>query len=285
MKALRTLFVLGLAGLFLSAAMPAAAVPLSVRIGDHDFSFDVPYWPMSPPGPWGALYSFNGVAPDTLTLQAPIPNHYAVSYSYTGTVPTVPGAPAPSAFPYPITNTVTFGGDLELDMAFAVNDGPYVDANTGDRFDISLVGTSGSLTITGQIWSQGFLPPPVPIFPAAPVPNDIVLLSIAFDKVTLLARVNEDRIFKIEGAGKLVTLLGEDPVQLGLPLDTGVVAFDFIAENPLGPIFTNPNYSPTDPIPMSILGDISGHAGVPEPATLALLVLGGVALLVRRRRN
>lgn len=267
---------------FLVFAAAAQAAPLSVRIEDHDFSFDVPYWSKAP-GPWGAVYSFNGAAPDSLTLQAPNPNHYAVSYSYTGAVPTVPGGPLASAFPYLITNSATFGGDLKLDMTFAINDGPYADPITGDRFDISLVGTSGSLTITGQIWSQVF--PPAPLYPAAPVPKDIVLLGIVFDKVTLLARVNEDRIFKIEGVGNLTTLLGEDPQQLGLPFDRGVVAFDFIAKDPLGPIFTNPNYSPTDDITKAILGDISGHAGVPEPATVAVLTIGGVGLLARRRHR
>ena len=265
---------------FLVFAAAAHATPLSVRIEDHDFSFDVPYWPLGQPGPWGAVYNFNGAAPDSLTLQAPDPNHYAVSYSYTGALPTVLGAPLASAFPYPIINSLTFGGDLKLDMTFAINDGPYV-APTGDRFDISLVGTSGSLTITGQIWSQGF-PFPAPIYPAAPVPNDIVLLNIIFDKVTLLARTNEDRIFKIEGVGDIMMLLGEPP-QI-FPVEKGVVAFDFIAKNPLGPIFTKPDYSPTDPITTTILGDISGHTGVPEPATMAMLTIGGLALVLRRRR-
>lgn len=265
---------------FLVFAAAAHAAPLSVRIEDHDFSFDVPYWP-SPAAPWGAVYSFNGAAPDSLTLQAPNPNHYAVSYSYTGAVPTVPGGPAANPFPYPVTNTVTFGGDLKLDMAFDRNDGPYV-APTGDRFDISLVGASGSLTITGQIWSQGF-PFPAPIYPAGAAPNDIVLLSIVFDKVTLLARTGEDRIFKIEGVGNVTTLLGEVP-QI-FPVEKGVVAFDFIAKNPLGPIFTNPDYDPMkDLITTTILGDISGHTGVPEPATVAMLTFGGLALVLRRRR-
>jgi len=268
--------LVGVGFAFAGMAGEAGAAPLSVRIGDHDFSFDVPYWPASP---WGAVYSFNGAAPDSLAVQSSDPNHYAVSYSYTGTVPTVPGGPAASAFPYPVINSFTLGGDLKLDMTFATSDGPYVDPNTGDRFDISLVGTSGLLTITGQIYTQGL----APLFPVPA--NDIVLLNIVFDKVTLLARTNEDRIFKIEGVGNLTTLLGQNVAQLGLPFDKGVVAFDFIAGNPLGPIFTNPNYSPTDNVPGIIWGDISGHTGVPEPATVAMLTIGGLALVLRRRRR
>ena len=270
----RICFGLGVLAVLVFAA-GAQAAPLSVRVEDHDFSFDVPYW-SKPPGPWGAVYSFNGAAPDSLTIQSSNPNHYAVSYSYTGPLPTVPGGPLASAFPYLVTNSATFGGDLKLDMTFAFNDGPYADPITGDRFDISLFGTSGSLTITGQILTQGFGTP----FPAS---GDSVLLKIDFDKVTLLARLNEDRIFKIEGVGDLKTLLGVDVPQL-LPAERGVVAFDFIAKNPLGSIFTNPNYSPTDNVTTVILGDINGHAGLPEPATVAMLAIGGLALVLRRRR-
>lgn len=255
------------------------AAPLSVRVEDHDFSFDVPYWG---PAPWGAVYDFNGVAPDALYVQSSDPNHYVGSYSYVGKLPTVLGGPLASAFPYPVANSTTFGGDLKLDMTFNLNDGPYTNPS-GDQFDISLVGDGGHLTITGQIYNQGLGPASVPLYPPLGIqPQDIVLLDIAFDKVTLLARVNEDRIFKVEGEGILNILLGEDMIGSDAG---GVVMFDFIAEAPAAAIFTNPNYSPTDNVSGQIWGDINGHAGVPEPATLSLLALGGLAVAWARRRK
>jgi hypothetical protein len=255
------------------------AAPLSVRVEDHDFSFDVPYWGAAP---WGAVYDFNGLSPDALYVQSSNPNHYVGSYSYVGKAPTVPGGPLPSAFPYPVANSTTFGGDLKLDMTFNLNDGPYT-SPSGDRFDISLVGDGGRLTITGQIYNQGLGPASMPLYPPPGIqPQDIVLLDIAFDKVTLLARVNENRIFKVEGRGALNTLLGEDVTGMDL---LGVAMFDFIAEAPAAAIFTNPNYSPTDDVYGQIWGDINGHTGVPEPATLGLLALGGLAVARARRRK
>ncbi len=270
-------------------AVNVQAAPLSVRIDDHDFSFDVPY---SQQTNWGAVYDFNGRASDSLYIQSSIPNHYVGSYSYVGKLPTVPPSPpnpfgnppAPYPFIYPVANSSTFGGDLELNMTFDYNDGPYIDPNTGDRFDISLVGKEGHLTITGQIYTPGF----VPLYPAGGVqPQDIVLLDIAFEQVTLLARVNEDRIFMIEGYGRINMLLGYDVLPgMDLP-EEGVTFFKFFAEMPQGPIFTDPNYQPTDDYQGIIMGRISGEAGagVPEPATLALLGLGGLGLLLKRRRR
>jgi len=274
----RTHFWLAVVALGLFAAN-AQAAPLSVRVEDHDFSFDVPYWEEAL---WGAVYDFNGVAPDALYVQSSDPNHYVGSYSYVGKLPTVLGGPLPSAFPYPVANSFTFGGDLKLDMMFNLNDGPYT-SPSGDRFDISLVGDGGHLTITGQIYTQGLGPASMPLYPPPGIqPQDIVLLDIAFEKVTLLARVNEDRIFKVEGEGILNILLGEDMIGSDAG---GVVMFDFIAEAPAAAIFTNANYSPGDDVSGRIWGDINGHAGVPEPATLGLLALGGLVVARARRRK
>ncbi len=276
-------FVISALCVLLAGASSAAfAAPLSVRIDDHDFSFDVPYYQ---PSNWGAMYDFAGTGADTLSIASSNPNHYVEGYSYTGKLPTVSAVPygappAPYAFPYPVANSTTFGGDLQLNMQFDVNDGPYVDAGTGDVFDISLVGNVGSLKITGQIYAPGF----TPLYPAAPS-TDIVLLEIDFNAVTLLSRIGEDRIFLIEGKGVLKTLLGHDVSQEpGLP-EVGVTFFKFFAENPQVPIFTDPNYQPSDDVQGQILGRISGEAGaIPEPVSLTLLGLGSLALLRRRRR-
>jgi len=278
-RILLTAVALGVVGV----ASPAWAAPLSVEIEDHDFTLDVPYWDGAG-SPWGVVYDYNGAGADLIYLQSPAPNHYVPSYSYEGQVPTVQGGPLASAFPYPVANSATFGGDLELTMSFTTNDGPYT-APGGDRFDISLVGVGGvgHLIITGQIFNQAMGPASAPLYPAAPLPNDIVLLDITFDEVTLLARVGENRLFKVEGQGKVNTLLGEPAAALGF--DLGEVMFDFVAEAPDAPIFTYPNYSPSDNIVGTVLGGIGGHTGVPEPATLALVGLGLVAMLVRRRRK
>ena len=273
----------GIAAVALLAPV-ASGVPLGIRIDDHDFTFDVPYWAAQG---WGAQYDFNGVGADQLTIQSSDPNHYVGSYSYVGKLPTVPGSgagnpygdpPAASPWIYPVADVGVFGGDLDLNMSFSVNDGPYVDANTGDRFDISLVGYSGSLTITGRIYDQNSQP----LYPNPS--QDIVLLDIDFDKTTLLARVGDDDIFLVEGMGRVKTLLGYDASAVpGLP-EMGVTFLTFFSEAPQGPIFTAADYSPGDDKAGVVLGRISGEAGVPEPAALGLLCLGALGLLVRRRR-
>ena len=301
--------VLSVCAVVVLVAAGVHAAPLSVRVADHDFTFDVPYWAAVN---WGAVYNYNGAAADELYVDsrsAPDPNHYVGSYAYTGKLQTVPTAaqgnpygdpPAPSPFLYPVASNdsggaLTFGGDLDLSMKFSHNDGPYVDANNGDRFDISLVGYEGHLTIIGRILNQ--VVPLTPLYPdpaASPPADDIVLLDINFTNVSLLARVNEDRIFLVEGRGKLETLLGYDVAANPELPDSAVTFFKFFAEDPdeqpNSRIFTNPDYQPSVDLANAsdvsqFIGRISGEAAVPEPGTLALLGLGGVAIVAYRRRR
>lgn len=262
------------------------AAPLSVRIEDHDFSFDVPYQ---------AVYDYDGAEPDHLSVHSE-PGHFVMNYTYTGALPPVPQnawgtPPAASADPYPLYSgePILFAANMDLDMYFSVNDGPYTNPNN-DTFEISLVGNAGHLTITGWIATQGF--PPTPLYPSPGPGPDIVLLDVDLLQVTLLARDNEDRADLIEGVGLINTLLGVDLSEWEVA--QGATFFKFIAPlaSPIFPVVPNTVYEPSVDYgwePLS--GRVSGEAGaaylfVPEPATLGLVLSGGVGvLLVRRRRG
>jgi hypothetical protein len=204
-------------------------------------------------------------------------------------MPTVPATfggvpPAASVDPYPIYSgsPVKFAGNLDLDMFFVTNDGPYTNP-FGDTFAVSLNGTEGSLRITGKIATQGF--PPAALYP---VPwNDITLLDIQFEKVTLLARAGHDTADLIEGIGTVKTLLGVNTNAWagGEELDRGGTFFKFIAPAGTSIFPVGAMYDPLAPDSQTFIeGRISGEAGefIPEPSTLALLILGAVFAFRRR---
>lgn len=274
----------------------AWAEPLSVRIDDHDFTFDVPL---------DAVYDYSGAAEDHLYVsQSGVPGHYVGQYSYTGVLPTVPGAaqgnplgnpPAASPWPYPLYSgsPIQFAADLKLDFYFNTNDGPYTNP-AGDVLDVSLVGsnTSGKsrLTITGWIATQGW--PSAPLYPLPGPGPDIVLLDIEFDTVTLLARADHDVADLIEGIGTITTLLG---VEVEEPdLNGGACFFKFMA--PSGTLIfpsvaSGDLYDPLMDYDLNPIYEsrISGEVGatVPEPGTFALLCFGAIGLAAyawRKRR-
>lgn len=312
------------AGVVLVFGSAGLAAPLSVNVVDHDFTFDVPYFVNPLKGDISsAVYDYNGKGPDVLRLTQPIVlgegpagDHNAASYAFAGLLPQVPAGlippgpivgstpPVPSNWLYPLYYTAQFGAKLEIELTFNNADGPYVNP-AGDKFDISLIGQLpqdapvGFLKITGWIGNQGLVPNAPPTFPDAPpaggVPADIVLLEIVFTKTTLLARANNDTADLVEARGHVSTLLGwsveelaaTDPVNWeSLREYAGVTFFKFMLPNTGGVIYSNPDYHPlTTDIQGSVYGRISGEAGlIPEPASMSLLVLGGLAALRRRRK-
>ncbi len=267
------------------------ASPLSIRIDDHTFAFDVSQ---------DAVYDYNGANPDHLYVPAIDTGHYVGTYTYTGAMPTVPTnplgtPPSPSSDSYPLYSGYQFAANLELDMYFNTNDGPYTDPVTSDAFEISLVGHRSSppsrLKITGWIANTGW--PPGVLYPAGS-PQNITLLDIEFSDVTLLARADSDTADLVEGKGILKTLLGVD-VTTDPDFPGGACFFKFMAPSGI-PIFSSAVYDPTgagsqyDPGIDYFLNPvddsrIAGRAGViPEPMSLALLGLGGIGLLLKRRR-
>lgn len=260
------------------AVTTAQAVPLSVNIEDHDFTFDVPI---------SAVYDFAGTAPDHLYVVDGGEDHFVHGYTYSGIYPTVSASVPFSPDPYPVYSGAnpSFGGDLELEMFFDAADGPYTNPG-GDIFEISLTGTQGHLTITGFLADQAF--PPTVTYPTPAA--DIVLLDITFEQVSLLARAGHDTIDLIEGRGTVNTLLGVPVSQIpGWEGGDGVTYFKFMA--PLGtPIFPMPAaapYFPWDDYGLNPIeaSRISGEAGIPEPATMAMLAFGGMMIVARRRNR
>ncbi|MGC9454454.1 MAG: PEP-CTERM sorting domain-containing protein [Phycisphaerae bacterium] len=294
-------------------AVNLQAAPLSVNILDHDFTFHVPYSTDGevPPSVSSAVYEHNGSAPDVLRLtdpnlvgEAAAGWHNVASYGYSGVLPQVSPSPGfstpPGASPwlYPTFFTCQSGARLELEMHFDSNDGPYVNP-AGDRFDISLTGGTGFLRITGWIGTQGWptgilYPDPQP----GGMPNDVVLLEIMFEQVSLLARAGHSTADLIEGAGQVTMAMGytiEELSQMEQFYDMdadGVTFFKFMLPNMDSVLFPQLAAAPYDPLQdyglQAAYGAISGEAGVgvylPEPATLAMLAMGGLAVVTRRRR-
>jgi hypothetical protein len=278
---LRSICLSALGVLLLLAAVVHAA-PLSIRIDDHDFTFDVAQ---------DAIYDYAGANPDHLSVHNSS-GHYVGQYTHTGLLPIIPPVwdvvpPVPTSVdPYPIYSgqPIKFAGNLDLDMFFSTNDGPYTNP-LGDTFDVSLNSPGGTfagrLKITGQIATQGF--PPGVLYPAGG--GDITLLDIRFSKVTLLARAGHDTADLIEGVGDVSVLLGVELVKIPEAPDDGATFFKFIAPAGTSIFPVGAVYNPLAPDSQGeISGRISGEAGliIPEPSTLALLILGA-AFAFRRR--
>ncbi|OPX24392.1 MAG: hypothetical protein B1H04_02115, partial [Planctomycetales bacterium 4484_123] len=110
-------------------ATSVQATPISVVIEDYDFAFDTDL---------AAVYEYNGAGPDVLRVHSG--GTEVASYRFRGTTGPVDLLGNSPGF-YPIWSSSAppvYGGDLQLDLSFVINDGPYVSGS--DVLDISLAG-------------------------------------------------------------------------------------------------------------------------------------------------
>ena len=249
----------------------ASAIPISVTVDDYAFTFDTEFL---------VNYQFNGAAPDVLTTAPQNATTEVGLYRYLGIDGATDMLGNPIGF-YPVWGSAApliFGGDLELEMVFNGADGPYT-APGGDQLDISLTGTADAQTPSvGYLRVTGIIGTPTPSG------NPITLLEIQFDATSLIARAGEDVADLVEGIGTLTQLLGVDVTAQGR---TGVVTMKLYADGGavIFPIPPAENYDPMQDHGLSdLLGRIAGEAGIPEPASLSVLLLGAVAVICTNRR-
>ena len=300
-------------------ASTGSAAPLSVNIADHDISFHVPYLVDTGGDIRAAVYDYAGTDPDILRLTVPFVVgdgeaaagfHNVTAYDYApGTalnIPAILGTPPVSPNAYPLYKNdfdpdtgdpigSWFGARLEVKMEFDAKDGPYTSGT--DTFDVSLTGSRGFLRITGWIGEQELAKAGVPLFPAGG--TNTTLLEIEFSATSLLARAENDVADLVEGFGRVTKILGMNPADLVgqhpemANLTRGVTFFKFMLPHPGDEMFPV-GYDPSLDYPNvtePFRGAIEGSAGLlhpddplPEPGTMSLLALGGLAVLRRRRK-
>lgn len=250
------------------SAGTAYSAPLFPTIVGFDFNFGAYNRQQVTGAPAIPEWWMNGLSADTLTYTRGEYDHEVTAFWPSW----------PNGDPDPVFGLQKFGGDFVLAVKFDAQDAPYINPNN-DKIDISLTGTGAGIenaAIPGadlELWGTiGVMGTPT------------LLWSLDLENVSLYGRA-QDKSYVLEGVGKIVggviaernQIIGQVGVMRG---QVDVIGVD-------GP--------PALYDPLAVLGDgqyriaFSGETGlgepVPEPATLAGLVLGASALLLRRRRN
>ncbi len=241
----------------------AFSAPLFPTIIGFDFNFGAYNRIQDTGAPAFPEWWMNALLPDTLTYTRGSNDH-----EVTALWPNWPNGD-----PDPIFGGQKFGGDFVLNVLFNGQDAPYTNPG-GDQIDVSLVGTGANangadLEIWGTVGVTG-----------APV----LLWALELDKVSLYGK-SSGTSYVLEGIGKIVG--GEVAERNQLLGQAGVMRgqVDFVGLDGR-PYLYDPMKDPgTNQYRVAFSGETGLGAPVPEPATIAGLMIGASALLLRRRRN
>lgn len=257
-----------LAALILAAAGSSFAAPLFPTITGFDFNFGAYNRIQDTGAPPLPEWWMNSLFADTLTYTRGSNDHEVTGLWKTW----------PNGDPDPIFNGQKFGGDFVMNIWFFGQDAPYVNPN-GDKIDVSLVGTGANIPGAGvpgadlEIWGT-----------VGVMGNPVLLWSLDLEKVSLYGK-SGFKSYVLEGVGKIVG--GEIAERYQLLGQTGVMRgqADFIDVNGL-PFVYDPLKDPGNNVyRVAFSGETGVGYAVPEPTTLAGLLLGASVLLLRRKRN
>ncbi len=245
-------------GLLCSAA---PADPIFPEILSNDFAFLAGAGDDSV-----ATYINNGDGTHALSIEASLPDYIGANEVFTFTQQVKPKGPTLPV--WDPSDGTGFGGDLVLSLLFDNSDGDFFNGSTGERLEVNLTGAGttdpGQLgTYDLEIWGS---------IGTISDPNQGRLLGMKITEASLYGNAGGS-VYTLEAVG-VITYSEYDPNLLQMTgAITGSLSFDGVPDLSLE-FGTSIDYDVT----------YSGHAGVPEPITLALLSLGGVALLRRRRQ-
>jgi hypothetical protein len=235
------------------------AAPLTPTIQQDDINFGAEF-----------VYATNGANPDTLFSSKENAGEEATAYW-----PNWPSTAGVQPIWYMLAGVPVFGGDVQLALMFNGHD------ETPPPLDVSLTGTGAAQGADLQIFGtlvQG-------------QPN-VLLWAIDFDQSTKpgvpgkvsLYGYSGSPSYVLEGEGLIVggaiaqakNLIGESGVVRG---NIDLIQFAGFPSR----------YDPASNVSLQAAGSYSGETGagfsVPEPATMGLLVIGGLFGLLRRRSH
>ncbi len=246
----------------------ALAAPLFPEIIDHKFLF----------GAEGTYY-YNGVEPDVLY----IPRSDPVGIGG-GEVLGYKAAGGSWQAIYDVSPGIGFGGDLALNLEFYSSDGAFIDPNTGNAVNVSLIGRGDPTNSPDPGQDPNTQVYDLEIWGSLDGdPNSEGLLMAMEIEVASLYGIAGQRSYVVEATGDIL-YSDLDWLAAEIAANDGRLAGG-VTGSIFWPVFPT-LYSPLENRQGYEVLSYDGVAGmIPEPASCVLVFLGGLGVILRRRRR